>query len=59
MIFSVKSLSGGGFQDVSFDVARGEIVGVAGVEGNGQSQLMRALAGLQPCDGEIHLKDAP
>lgn len=31
-------------EDLSFDVRRGEIVGVAGVEGNGQSELLRALA---------------
>lgn len=32
--------------DVSFDVARGEIFGVAGVEGNGQTELVEAIAGL-------------
>ena len=52
---SVKSISGKKFKDVSFDVARGEIIGIAGVEGNGQSEVMRALAGLQPADGAIHL----
>ncbi len=31
---------------VSFEVRRGEIVGIAGVEGNGQSELIEALAGL-------------
>jgi simple sugar transport system ATP-binding protein len=33
---------------VSFEVRRGEIVGVAGVEGNGQTELIEALAGLIP-----------
>jgi simple sugar transport system ATP-binding protein len=33
---------------VSFDVCAGEIVGVAGVEGNGQTELIEALAGLSP-----------
>ena len=32
--------------DVSFVVRRGEIVGIAGVEGNGQTELIEALAGL-------------
>ncbi|HSE26244.1 MAG TPA: ABC transporter ATP-binding protein [Pyrinomonadaceae bacterium] len=32
--------------DVSFNVRRGEIVGIAGVEGNGQTELIEALAGL-------------
>jgi len=31
---------------VSFEVRRGEIVGIAGVEGNGQTELVEALAGL-------------
>ncbi len=52
---TVQSLSGGKFKDVSFDVSRGQIIGVAGVAGNGQSELMRALAGLQPSHGEIRL----
>jgi simple sugar transport system ATP-binding protein len=33
---------------VSFAVRRGEIVGVAGVAGNGQSELLEALAGIRP-----------
>ncbi|HEV8217175.1 MAG TPA: ATP-binding cassette domain-containing protein, partial [Gemmatimonadaceae bacterium] len=33
---------------VSFAIAPGEILGVAGVEGNGQTELLDALAGLRP-----------
>jgi simple sugar transport system ATP-binding protein len=36
---------------VSFTVRSGEIVGVAGVAGNGQSELVEALAGLRAADG--------
>jgi simple sugar transport system ATP-binding protein len=36
---------------VSFAVRRGEIVGVAGVAGNGQSELLEALAGILPITG--------
>jgi general nucleoside transport system ATP-binding protein len=32
--------------EISFDVRAGEIVGIAGVEGNGQTELIEALAGL-------------
>ncbi|MGL4974734.1 MAG: ABC transporter ATP-binding protein [Bosea sp. (in: a-proteobacteria)] len=40
--------------DASFSVAQGEIVGIAGVSGNGQSELLEALAGLvQPARGVI------
>jgi ribose transport system ATP-binding protein len=52
---AVTSLSGKTFGNVSFDVARGEIIGVAGVEGNGQAELMRSLAGLQPYEGSVAL----
>src|SRR6187402_1377860 len=34
--------------DVSFDVRGGEILAVAGVQGNGQTELTEALLGLQP-----------
>ncbi len=33
---------------VSFDLQAGEIVGIAGVSGNGQSELLEALAGIRP-----------
>src|SRR5262249_1622443 len=35
-------------KDISFTVRRGEIVGIAGVAGNGQSELLDALAGIRP-----------
>ena len=39
--------------DVSFDVRAGEIVGIAGVAGNGQTELLEALAGIRrPTAGE-------
>ncbi|MEI6026939.1 MAG: ABC transporter ATP-binding protein [Betaproteobacteria bacterium] len=41
---AVKAL-GAGLQDVSLDVRAGEIVGIAGVSGNGQQRLMALLSG--------------
>ncbi len=41
---------------VSFTVAAGEILGIAGVEGNGQTELVEALAGLRPASsGSIRI----
>lgn len=46
-------------QDVSLRVAAGEIIGIAGVEGNGQRPLVEALAGLAPLTtGRITLDGA-
>ena len=42
--------------DISFALHAGEILGIAGVSGNGQSELLEILAGiLQPTDGDIHI----
>jgi ABC-type uncharacterized transport system ATPase subunit len=43
-------------RDVSFTVRAGEIVGIAGVDGNGQTELIDALTGLtRPADGVIRV----
>jgi len=45
-------------KDVSFAVRAGEIVGIAGVAGNGQSELIEALAGIRtPSAGSVRVKD--
>ena len=45
-------------KNVSFSVRRGEIVGIAGVSGNGQSQLLSALSGMiPPTSGTISYGD--
>ena len=58
-VLVVDGLQGQSFGPVSFALRRGEIVGVAGAEGNGQPQLFDCLAGRQPpragrvtCDGD-------
>lgn len=43
---------------LSIHVDRGEIVGIAGVSGNGQSELVRCVSGLQKVDsGKILLQE--
>ncbi|HEY8456401.1 MAG TPA: ABC transporter ATP-binding protein [Actinopolymorphaceae bacterium] len=39
--------------DVSFDIAGGEILGIAGVQGNGQTELVEALMGLTDIAGGV------
>ena len=44
--------------DLSFTVAPGEILGIAGVEGNGQTELLEAIAGLRALrGGQLMLND--
>jgi general nucleoside transport system ATP-binding protein len=48
---------GRSLDDVTFEVRGGETLGIAGVEGNGQTELIEILAGLQkPTSGEILLE---
>src|SRR5262245_37867753 len=58
VLLSVSGLQGDRFGPIDLEVASGEIVGIAGAEGNGQVQFLRALAGAEratgtaTCDGK-------
>ena len=56
VVLEVKNLTASGkngpaVKDVSFTVRAGEIVGIAGIEGNGQTELIEALSGLLKASG--------
>ena len=66
VVLAVKSLSApdrSGLKSInieSLDVRAGEIVGIAGISGNGQKELLEVLAGQrQRRSGEITVKQAP
>ncbi len=47
-------------QDVSFTIARGEILGIAAVEGNGQRELVEVLTGRRRCSrGTVEIEGRP
>ncbi|HEY9180316.1 MAG TPA: ABC transporter ATP-binding protein [Candidatus Baltobacteraceae bacterium] len=60
--FQMQNVSAGAggtaIRDLSLEVRAGEIVGIAGVEGNGQTTLADAIAGMIPHTGTIALVDA-
>lgn len=55
----VRDLAGQGYGPVSITVRPGEIVGVAGAEGNGQRALLRGLIGEKRTSGEILVDGKP
>ena len=56
VFLDVQNLSGKGFRNVSFQVKRGEILGVAGLMGAGRTELMEAVFGVTRTHGEsIHI----
>jgi ABC-type multidrug transport system ATPase subunit/transposase len=57
---SVQGLEGATLHDLSFDMRRGEIVGVAGLGDSGVAELPRILAGLEaPIGGRISVGGKP
>jgi ribose transport system ATP-binding protein len=52
-LFRVRNLSGGGLQNVSLQVAAGEILGVTGLIGSGASALPELLTGARKAQGGI------
>jgi ribose transport system ATP-binding protein len=57
-VIEVAGLSNASCHDVSFTVRAGEILGLAGAEGNGQREVIRALGGLESHDGRIAVAGA-
>jgi ribose transport system ATP-binding protein len=51
VVLRVSRLQGDRFGPIDLEVAKGEIVGIAGAEGNGQVQFLRALAGVERPSG--------
>ena len=47
VVLAVRDLSGKRLRDATFDAHRGEILGIAGLQGSGRSELMRLLFGAQ------------
>lgn len=55
-VFKVEGLTGNGFEDISFEVHAGEILGLTGLVGSGRSETMRAIFGLDKMkSGKMYL----
>ncbi len=57
VVFRAEGLSGTGFEEISFDVRKGEILGISGLVGSGRSETMRAIFGIDPMvEGKLFLE---
>lgn len=56
MIMEVKGLTNSRITDISFTLNKGGILGIGGLVGAGRTELLRALFGVDACQGEIYLK---
>ena len=57
-VLVARNIRGDRLQGVDVEVWPGEVLGLAGVEGNGQRDFIRGLAGLTSVSGEISIKGA-
>jgi len=65
VVFKAENLTGEGFENISFEVHAGEILGFSGLVGSGRSETMRAIFGLDPLKSgkmylngeEIHIRE--
>ncbi|MCW2795711.1 ATP-binding cassette domain-containing protein [Nocardioides sp.] len=53
----LEGFHGGGFNELSLSVAAGEVIGLAGIEGNGQREVLRSLAGMARSHGAVKIDD--
>ncbi len=57
VVLKVEKLCGSGFNDISFEVREGEILGISGLVGSGRSETVRAIFGLDKYEsGSIHME---
>jgi ABC-type sugar transport system ATPase subunit len=55
VLLSVKGLATKKLKSISFDLHRGEVLGIAGLVGSGRSEIGAALCGLDACTGGLRL----
>lgn len=57
VVFKAENLSGQGFENISFEVHKGEILGISGLVGSGRSETVRAIFGLNPLSsGRLYME---
>ena len=55
---SIRNLSGKNFDNISLEILKGEIIGIGGLHGQGQSSLLRSIFGILPIkSGKIFVEN--
>lgn len=55
VVLQAKNLENDQIHGVSFSVRRGEILGIGGLVGAGRTEVLRALFGIDKCNGNIYI----
>ena len=59
VLLEADHLTGSTYQDVSFQLHRGEILAFTGLQSSGRDQLADSLFGVEPCSGAIQMNGTP
>lgn len=59
VIFSVQNLTNKKLQDISFDLNKGEVLGIGGLIDAGRTEVLRAVFGIDPCEGTMFFEGKP
>lgn len=60
VLFQLKDFGDGGLvKDVNLEIYKGEVLGISALDGQGQTQLMQAIAGARRHTGKVILHDKP
>jgi len=57
-VLKIENLTIGGVPPLSFEVRAGECIAIEGPSGSGKTRLLRAIADLDPADGQVFLEGA-
>jgi ABC-type sugar transport system ATPase subunit len=57
VLMQVKELSGSRFSDITFDLHRNEILGIAGLVGAGRTEVARAIFGADKKNGKVLIRN--
>ncbi len=55
-LLEVKGLTNSKITNISFELKKGEILGIGGLVGAGRTELLRAIFGVDDCQGDVFLK---
>lgn len=55
IVLSVKKINGKGFRNINFDVHKGEVLAITGLQGSGRDDIADALFGAQKFSGQIEI----
>lgn len=59
VVLTVKNLNNDKVKDINFEVRAGEVLGIGGLIGAGRTEVLQAIFGIDPYEGEVAIEGKP